>query len=320
MRQPDHERDPEGVSGTALAPDLRARFEQLERVLGGLEAPSGETLDPGEDAVPGSLAVVAYPLVPGGDQSDVTVAYRPHERFPSASTIKVYVLQALLEKVAAGDADLDDELPVAAEDMVSGSGVLKTLMPNRYRLRDLATLMIVVSDNTATNVLMEFLGVDVINASVLAHGWTGTHSAGKLQVAQTVGEGKRVASSTTAADLADYFARLWRGELLPPLLTEEARAIYRKQQYGELGRSIAYDSYLASIGEAPWRIASKSGSITGVRNDAGVFEPLATARAGAAPFVVSIMTKGCVDGRFHSENLGAKVVGWAAAAVFERLS
>jgi len=320
MRQPDPERDPEGISGTALAPEMRARFEQLERVLGGLEAPGGKALPAGDGAVPGSLSVVAYPLLPGGAQSNHALAYRPHEQFPSASTIKVYVLQALLERVAAGDADLGDELAVTAEDMVSGSGVLKTLMPNRYALRDLATLMIVLSDNTATNVLMDYLGLDVINASIRAHGWAGTHSAGKLQVAPPVGEAKRLPSSTTAADLADYFARLWRGELLPPLLTEEARAIYRKQQYGELGRSIDYDSYLASIGEAPWRIASKSGSITGVRNDAGVFEPLAGARAGAAPFVVAIMTKGCVDGRFHSENLGAKVVGRAAAAVFERLS
>ncbi len=321
MLQPDRERSAQDVSNAALPPELRARFEQLERVLGGLETPDGESVAIAEDASPGSLSVVAYPLLPGGAQAEHMVAYRPHEPFPSASTIKVYVLQALLEKVAAGDADLNDELAVAAEDMVSGSGVLKTLMPGRsYPLRDLANLMIVVSDNTATNVLMDFVGLDVINASIQAHGWTDTHSGGKLMLGPTVGAAKRVPSATTTADLSDCFARLWRGELLPPVLTEEAQAIYRKQQYGELGRSIDYDTYLASVGEAPWRIASKSGSITGVRNDAGVFEPLAAAPAGATPFVVAIMTKGCVDGRFHAENLGAKVVGWAAAAVFERLS
>ena len=108
-------------------------------------------------------------------------------------------------------------------------------------------------------------------------------------------------------------------ELLPPPLAEEAKAIYRKQQFSELGRSLDYDTYSASLGEAAWLIASKSGSIRGVRNDAGVLEPLTAARGGAEPYVVAIMTKGCVDDRFHPDNLGARVVGLASAEVFKRL-
>lgn len=305
--------------GAGLPTDLRLRFERLERVLGGLETEAGEPLPHAPDAAPGTLAVVAFPLA--GSPSQARVSYRAHERLPAASTIKVYVLQALLEQVAAGDADLDDELEVTAEDQVTGSGVLKALSPGRrYTLRDLATLMVVVSDNTATNLLIGHLGVESINTSVRAHGWEGTYSAGKLQLGSTVSGAKRSRSHTTAADLADYFARLWRGELLPPRLTEEAQAIYRKQQYCELGRSLGVDSYLASIGEAPWRIASKSGSITGVRNDAGVFEPLAAAPVNARPFVIAVMTDGCVDQRFHPENLGARVVGWTAAEVFRRFT
>lgn len=333
MLQPDHPVSPEAVSNALLPPELRLEFEHLERVLGGSAALPGPNAGPSVAIAPdaadasaapnaagvGALAVVAYPLEPSA-HAGLGVAYRATEQFPSASTIKVYVLQALLEMVAAGDADLDDELVVGADDQVSGSGVLTALTPGRrYTLRDLATLMIVVSDNTATNVLIEFVRLDELNASIQAHGWTGTRSAGKLQTTAVSSGARRSSSVTTAADLADHLARLWRGELLPPALTEEAKAIYRKQQFSELGRSIGYDSYLASIGEAPWRIASKSGSITGVRNDVGVFEPLPTAGAGAEPFVVAIMTKGCVDPRFHAENLGAKVVGLASAAVFARL-
>ncbi|HET9026048.1 MAG TPA: serine hydrolase [Trueperaceae bacterium] len=333
MLQPNHPASPKAVSNALLPPELRAEFEHLERVLGGGAALQGASVSHAVARAPhvtdaagapdaagvGALAVVAYPLEPNA-KADQGVAYRATEQFPSASTIKVYVLQALLEMVAAGDADLDDELLVGAEDQVSGSGVLTALTPGRrYTLRDLATLMIVVSDNTATNVLIEFVGLDEVNASIQAHGWTGTRSAGKLQTAAVLSGAKRSSSVTTAADLADHMARLWRGELLPPPLTEEAKAIYRKQQFSELGRSIGYDSYLASIGEAPWRIASKSGSITGVRNDVGVFEPLPSAGGGGEPFVVAIMTKGCIDPRFHAENLGAKVVGLAAAAVFARL-
>jgi len=325
------ERDvtPNSVTGgePALAPELIAEFGRLERVLGGVEPPPGSSagwppvgsaLEPGAAPTPGILAVMAYHVDPAAGGPGARVAYRADEPFPSASTIKVFVLQALLERVAADDAHLDDELVVGADDMVTGSGVLRSLTPGRrYTLRDLATLMIAVSDNTATNVLIEFLGVADVNASIQAHGWTGTYSAGKLQTSSAVAAGRPPRSTTTAADLADHFARLWRGELLPPLLTAEAKAIYRKQEYCELGRAIGYDGYLASIGESPWRIASKSGSITGVRNDAGVFEPVT---AAGAPFVVAVMTKDCVDHRFHAENLGARVVGWAAAAVFERLA
>lgn len=310
--------------GRDLDPGLRRRFEQLERVLGGLEPPEDGTggaapTPGGNHATPAALSVVAFPLY--GAPGEGFISYRAAEQFTAASTIKVYVLQALMERVAAGDADLDDELPVTAQDQVSGSGVLKALTPGRrYTLRDLATLMIVVSDNTATNVLIEYVGVEALNASIQAHGWVGTRSAGKLQLAPVDGGPRRSPSVTTAADLADYFRGLWLGELLPAPLTEEAKAIYRKQQYCEMGRSIDYDSYDASIGEAPWLIASKSGSVRGVRNDAGVFEPLTAAASGAKPFVVAIMTKGCVDERFHSDNLGARVVGWAAAEVVKRLA
>lgn len=317
MPQIDASSSPAPLAGERIDPDLRARLERLERMLGGAATDAGGGALPSPSGAPGTLALVAHPLYPDAADPDLTIAYRPHEPFPAASTIKVYVLLALLELVAAGDADLDDELVVGAADQVTGSGILKALTPGRRcTLRDLATLMIVVSDNTATNVLVERVGVERINASIDAHGWAGTRSSGKLQT----GVARRAPSTTTAADLADHFARLWRGELLPPALTEEAKSIYRKQQLTELGRSLDYDSYLASIGEAPWRIASKSGSITGVRNDAGVFEPLGAAADGAAPFVVAVMTKGCADPRFHPDNLGARVVGLAAAAAFERLA
>ncbi|NLG08430.1 MAG: serine hydrolase [Deinococcales bacterium] len=293
-----------------LDPELASALAALELRLG--RAASA-------DANPARLGLVAAPLAPGtpwAEARERALAFRAHEPFTAASTIKVYVLLALLERVAAGELALEEELTVRADDLVSGSGVLKALTPGRrYPLLDLATLMIVVSDNTATNVLIERLGVDAINASIARRGWRGTRLAGKLQLRAAPGAAPRSPSVTTPADLADHFGRLWLGELLPPELSETARRIYRQQQLGELGRGIDHDAYSAEIGEAPWRIASKSGSVRGVRNDAGVFEPL----RGGAPYVVAVMTRGCPDERFHQENLGARVVGEAARAVHLRL-
>ncbi len=305
-----HLGDPPATATVApLEPEPRRKLEELELRLGGSEDARGNEA---------RLGLFAAPLEPGTPwevSRAGAMAFRADEQFTAASTIKCFVLQELLERVAGGELALEEERTVRAADLVTGSGVIKCLTPGRsYTLLDLATLMIVVSDNTATNVLIELLSVEAINAMVQRQGWHGTRLSGKLQVSAPAGT-KRMPSVTTPLDLADYFARLWLGELLPPAPTEVARRIYRQQQYGELGRGIDYDSYSAEIGVAPWRIASKSGSVRGVRNDAGVFEP----QQGGTPHVIAVMTSGCPDERFHQENLGARIVGEAARLAHLRL-
>lgn len=301
--------NPQGTLGGSA--ELEARFAQLELQLGRSES---------ADANPARLGVCAT-VVPGTSAREqplpAEVTWRADEQFPAASTIKVFVLQALMERVALNELSLDYEVEVRAEDLVTGSGVLKALTPGRgYLLRDLATLMIVVSDNTATNVLIDAVGLERINASIGSHGWSSTHLSGKLQVQRAASGSKTSSSVTSPANLVDYFARLWAGELLPPALTATCQAIYRRQQVSELGRALDYDPYSVEMGVAPWRLASKSGSLRGVRNDAGVLEPL----NGFPAMVMAVMSAGCPDERFHPENLGARVVGLAAAAVHARLT
>lgn len=248
------------------------------------------------------------------------LSHREAELFPAASTMKVYVLQALLEAVDRGAHRLDDQLRLADGDAVSGSGVCKLLTPGTgLSLLDLATLMITVSDNTATNMLIDLLGIEAVAASVTDRGWGDTHLSGKLQQAPVVAGGKRSATMTSPRDLADYFTRLWLGELLPAELTVVAQSIYRRQQFTELGRSLDYDSYSAEIGISEMVIASKSGSIRGVRNDAGVFEFGETQGEATEAYVVVVMTDGCPDRRFHADNLGTKVVGEVAALTLNEL-
>lgn len=251
----------------------------------------------------GTLGVRAERLE-GGDE----VAYRADERFPAASTIKVYILLELLARVAAGGVRLDDELELGADDRVTGSGVLKALTPGRaYTLRDLATLMIIVSDNTATNLLIDLLGIEAINGRCSLHGWTDTRLFGKLQTGNAT-----ETSHTTPADLCDHFARLWRGELLPPEQTAVAQGIYRRQQltYG-LGGDLDYDGYSTETGASQLVVASKSGSIRGVRNDAGVIT------LDGRGFVVAAMTKGGTDPRFYPGNPGVRTIAKVARTLFD---
>jgi beta-lactamase class A len=268
--------------------DLDTTFETLERSLGG------------------TLGVFARLLEPGGD----IVAYRQDEVFPAASTIKVFVLHALLHQASSGALSLGDEVVLDAGEQVSGSGVLKELTPGRgYTLRDLAMLMIIVSDNTATNLLIERLGIATVNDVCRREGWRATELAGKLQ------RGGKGPSVTSPRDLGDYFLRLWGGQLLPPELTRLAQDIYGRQQQAEqLGRDIGYDGYSSETGSSRLRIASKSGSIRGVRNDAGVID------TGDWVYLLSVMTKGCPDQRFHADNLGSRTISAVSKALFDRFT
>jgi len=135
---------------------------------------------------------------------------------------------------------------------------------------------------------------------------------GLLQRPDLRAPGDERVSTASPRDLADYFARLWAGELLPPALKEEAQSIYRRQQLtDQLGRFLPYDPDSAEEGEGPV-IASKSGSIRGVRNDAGVVE------ADGARYVLAVMTKGCPDLRFHPDNRGSLVVSKVSRLLYRR--
>jgi len=279
---------------------------------------AGHGTVPGQAPQPEPVLQPEPTLRPERLRQEGVYSRRASERFPAASTMKVYVLQALLEAVVAGDKDLGDTRRLLADDKVTGSGILKLLSDgSRVTLLDLATLMICVSDNSATNMLIDELDIARIRESVEANGWTDTSLSGKLQQAPVVGGTKRSPTMTSPRDLANYFGRLWAGDLLPPELTEVAQRIYRRQQFGELGRSIGYDSYSAEIGVSDVVIASKSGSIRGVRNDAGVIERVG--QDGGGNVVIAVMTDGCADLRFHAENLGARVVGEVSAAVLAHL-
>ena len=87
--------------------------------------------------------------------------------FQSASLIKLFILEALLEKISQGELSYSDKKSVDSMDKVPGFGVLKVLDDNlSVTIKDLATLMITLSDNTATNMLIDILGIDYIQSFI----------------------------------------------------------------------------------------------------------------------------------------------------------
>lgn len=106
---------------------------------------------------------------------DETVSVNGAERFQMASVFKIPVLVELFTQVQAGTVSLDERVEWTTPERYFGSGILVTLSPGiKPTIRDLATLMIIVSDNAATDMLVSRLGPDKITARMKALGLTQT--------------------------------------------------------------------------------------------------------------------------------------------------
>ena len=251
---------------------------------------------------------------------DETLAVRHNatESMPSASLIKLPILTFALKQVARGELLLDQRVPLNRGDIVGGSGVLQLLQPGLSpTVMDLMTLMIVVSDNTATNTLIDLLGLEPVAAHIHELGLDQTRLVGKLQLtsdrlneAQRRGERNR----TCASDMLTLLLKLERGEVLPERQTILARKILLAQQQTEaLARFLPRDPELHP---KPVKVASKSGCIRGVWHDAGIVydtdeHPL---------YALVVMTADSGDRSYGWDQEGMMVIASLSLSIFEQLT
>ena len=96
-----------------------------------------------------------------------TVQIGADEEFETASTIKAFILAVLYLQASRGRADLEEEITYEASQFVDGSGMLRALgVGAKLKVKDTATMMIICSDNIATNMIIDYLGLDTINACI----------------------------------------------------------------------------------------------------------------------------------------------------------
>ncbi|GAA1874361.1 serine hydrolase [Lapillicoccus jejuensis] len=187
---------------------------------------------------------------------------------PSASTIKVPVLVAVLRAVQDGRLALDEPVPLPPPgERVGGSGPLE-LLPSLTALpvHELLLLMICLSDNDATNVLLdrldEVVGPGAVAAALALVPTRATHLRRRLMDAQAAARGLQ--NETTAADLVDLLVALRERRLLDHERTGVALDVLGRQQFRE-----GLPAYLPE--SVP--VASKTGEIFGVRADVALVEP-----------------------------------------------
>ena len=235
-----------------------------------------------------------------------TIAINQDEDFETASTIKTYILACLFDQIEQKKASLEDILTYEPQHMVSGSGLVHSMdIGMKLRVKDAATLMIIVSDNTATNMLIEYLGLDTINACIQKLGCTSTCLHRTLHFDS---EGLGRLGTSTPRDYASIFIRLAQGTLISPEADAAMIEILKKQHYNSMivrDVPIYYMDGEDTGEEASIQVASKSGSMDECRNDGGiVFTPY-------GPYVIVMMHKNFSDPMYYSDHpatrFGARV-------------
>ena len=180
------------------------------------------------------------------------------EVFSSASLIKVPILIAVLDHMERHSLSLDEVIPIQSENRVDFSVITEQQL-HESTLYELLGWMIMTSDNTATNVLIDYLGMDALNTYFRKIGLTHTILQRKMMDFARLESG--FDNVTTARDMAHLFTRIYRQDLLSaPFSTLAIDILSRQRVHDSLKRYLLEDI----------QIAHKTGSLDTVEHDTGI--------------------------------------------------
>jgi len=196
-----------------------------------------------------------------------TYALNGDERVRTASTIKIAVMIEAFARVSEGKAKWTDEVTLTKEKKVSGSGILFELSDNLHlTLRDAVNLMMMLSDNTATNLVLDVLTTDAVNARMELLGFK------QIKINRKVGSGGDSAAGrdpenkkyglgvATPHEMVQVMEKLERGEIISPAVSKEMIELMKKEQARyAIGRSLS---------DVP--MASKYGALDRIRSAVGI--------------------------------------------------
>lgn len=244
------------------------------------------------DAVDG---IVSYQIV--DLSSGREFGRKATEPFPTASAIKIGILYELFRQADEGRVSLDTAAPLNPATKVGGSGILQHLGQPALSPRDHAVLMIAISDNTATNMLIDVLGMDAINTRMRALGASTFALQRRMMDAAAASEGRENLASP--ADLVRVLDALRRGTGL------ESRS--RDAALEMLGRSAG--TPLRAGVPAGVAVAAKPGGLDGVRTEVGFVD------LKGRPYLIAVMATYLAD-----EDEGERAITAISRAAFQYFS
>ena len=222
--------------------------------------------------------------------------------FPQASSIKICVLAELYRQAQQGTLKLTDLYTVNAADLVQDSDIMNGLTPGvtQITLRDLATMMVAVSDNSATNVLIDRVGMQNVNTFLAGRGLLETKLRRKMMDLKAATEGRENVS--TPIEMASLLQAIYRGEILNKEMTADFFKVLSTHK----------DSWIPHDLPDDLKIANKPGALEGVRNDSGVIF------VDKRPYILCVMTT-----YLHRERDGEEAISkisLAAWRMFDRIA
>jgi beta-lactamase class A len=224
------------------------------------------------------------------------------EIMPQASSIKIAVLANLYIQAQQGKLNLGELYTVRHEDLVPGSDIMLGLTPGvtRLTLRDLATMMIAVSDNSATNILIGRVGMDNVNAMLEGLGLHATRLRRKMMDLKAAGEGRENVS--TPREMMTLLEIIYRGKLLNQEMTADFFKMLGTHKESSLLQALPDDTVAAN----------KPGELEAVRNDSGIVF------VKNRPYVLCVMTAYLKDE--HEGSAAIRKIAGLTYSYFDRLA
>ncbi len=183
-------------------------------------------------------------------------SYNGDERVRTASTIKIAVMIEAFARVAEGKAKWTDELVLTKAARYSGSGILPELSDGlRLTLQDCVRLMMTLSDNTATNMVLDYLGTDAVNARMNSLGFKNTRIMRRVGGGGESAEGKLPDNkrfglgATTPHEMVEIMEKLERGEIVNQQASKEMLDVMKREQARyAIGRTVPQISMASKYG------------------------------------------------------------------------
>jgi beta-lactamase class A len=241
--------------------------------------------------------------------SGETYFHDEYEEMPTASLIKFMIMLEVYLQVSEGKVKLEDKLTLSKINMVQGSGILSYHFSEgaTLSLRDATRLMIVFSDNAATNMVLDHIGLASTNRRLESMGFSKTKINAKVYLGEKTSldeeRTKRFGlGSTTARETIQLLEMVHQGKIVSPEVCKEM-----------LGHMKKCDDKLKLkrfLGEK-YEIAHKSGTVSEARTDAGILY------LPSGPVAICVLTAKNEDRSFKDDNAANVFIGRVAQQVVE---
>lgn len=259
----------------------------------------------------GKVALYAKNLTTGE-----TVAIDPNTPVQTASVIKLPLMLQAFEQVKEGKLSLNQPVILTKDNQVIGSGVLQFMDPGlQLTLKDTITFMMILSDNTATNMVIDTVGLKPTNEMLARMGMKNTYFYKKVfkPTTETMppDQKKFGLGKTTAEEMAKVLESIYRCDLGDRALCLQMITIMRNQQYqGMIPRYLQRKDSTEDLSA----IADKVGELDDVRNDVAL---VYTVRG---PVIISVFTYDNQDTSWTFENKAEIFIGRVAQAIVNQWS